>query len=164
MIMMRHFGLYVRDLETMETFYRDSFQMKSLVSGLPLSGELIEDLLEASGGEVKISKLITEYGVLKKDGDMLELVQVTSFGDKRGSQKAGTTKASDPEVEGTFFERSIYAAGTAHLAFGVDDVEETVKKACALGGRLRTRIHSMENGRKCAFLTDPEGNWIELIG
>jgi len=148
MIELRHAGIYVKDLERMEAFYADVLKMKPIFQGTVQADELIDDLLGVKDAGVKITKLITEFGQAKKTGDMLELVQV-----------------SDPaETEGALpKDRPVYGIGMNHIAFGVNDLEETVRLAEERGGKLRTAIHLMDNGRKCAFLTDPEGNWIELI-
>lgn len=146
--MFRHSGVYVRDLDKMETFYRESFQMKQLVRLTVQADPLIEDLLGEEGAAAEISKLITQYGDLKKEGDMLELVKVLT-----------------PEKENFALpkERPVYGIGVSHIALSVDDLDAAIETAKQLGGVLRTKIHQMDSGRKCAFLTDPEGNWIEVI-
>lgn len=148
MIELRHAGIYVKDLERMEAFYAAVLKMKPIFQGTVQKDELIDDLLGVKDGSVKISKLITEFGQEKKTGDMLELVQVLVPEQTEGSLPG---------------KRPVYSIGMNHIAFGVDDLEDCVRLAGENGGTLQTVVHSMANGRKCAFLTDPEGNWIELI-
>jgi len=148
MIELRHAGIYVMDLEKMEAFYEAVLKMKPIFQGTVQKDELIDDLLGVKDAGVKIAKLITESGQEKKTGDMLELVQVLI------PEKTEGNLPSD---------RPVYGIGMNHIAFGVDDLEDCVRLAKENGGKLQTAVHQMENGRKCAFLTDPEGNWIELI-
>jgi catechol 2,3-dioxygenase-like lactoylglutathione lyase family enzyme len=48
-----------------------------------------------------------------------------------------------------------------HLGFRVDDVEATVRRLTSMGARLRIPPFS-ESGTHLAFLSDPDGVWLEL--
>lgn len=147
MIQLRHTGLYVKNLEKMEAFYQAAFSMHVLFHAQEQHDSLIEDLLRDSMASVRISKLLTEQGKVSGIDDMLELIEVTApvtcilEGDR-----------SQP-----------YAAGSAHLGFGVDDMETTLTALYAAGGTRITEVHQMSNGKKCCFGQDIEGNYLEII-
>ncbi|WP_288312108.1 VOC family protein [uncultured Selenomonas sp.] len=143
MIQLRHTGLYVKDLERMEEFYRVVFKMHTICKNVEQSDDLIHDLLRCHG-TVRLSKLITEQGKQSGFDDMLELLQLS-------------------EPLKTEPQRKICDNGVMHLGFGVPDIEETVAAILAYGGQKFTEIHDMSNGRKCCFCRDPEGNWLEII-
>jgi catechol 2,3-dioxygenase-like lactoylglutathione lyase family enzyme len=48
-----------------------------------------------------------------------------------------------------------------HLGFRVDDLEATIGRLVALGARLRIPPFD-EAGTRLAFLSDPDGVWLEL--
>ncbi len=143
MIELRHVGIYVNDLELMENFYKKTFTMKILKSRELLGNSLVEQLL-GNERKVFISKLITPYGCNTGIGDMIELVK---FIDNN---------------EIINIDRKIYIPGTAHLAFGVDNIDEICINIIDYGGSKKTEIVKVED-RKACFCVDPEGNWIELI-
>lgn len=103
MIEMRHAGIYVEDLSRMEAFYQNVFSMKVILSKVRTSDILI-DAIVGTGKAVLISKLITPRGCTTSSGDMVELLQVE--------------KEAAPPDPGPVFQ-----TGTAHLGFGVDDME-----------------------------------------
>ena len=148
MISIRHTGIYVKDIEKIEGFYTAVFHMTAICSKQPDSGLLFDELIGEKNVVIETSKLITPYGKDQGQGDMLELVKVD-------------TDLLDVDKNHMGFP--IYLPGTAHLAFGVEDIEETVEKIKSMNGTLSTSIRVMQNGNKCCFCRDPEGNWIELI-
>ena len=51
-----------------------------------------------------------------------------------------------------------------HIAFGVDNVEATVKKLKDNGVPIAMEPFSLQgSSSKIAFIKDPDGNWLELI-
>ena len=51
-----------------------------------------------------------------------------------------------------------------HIAFGVDDIEETIKELKAEGVSIAMEPFSLQgSSSKIAFVKDPDGNWLELI-
>jgi len=142
MIEMRHAGIYVEDLPCMEAFYQNVFSMKVILSKVRTSDILI-DAIVGAGKAVLISKLITPHGCETGSGDMVELLQVEN-----------EAAPSDPGP--------VFQTGTAHLGFGVDDMERTVQGIRENGGCQKTDILQM-GSNLCCFCTDPEGNWLELI-
>jgi catechol 2,3-dioxygenase-like lactoylglutathione lyase family enzyme len=49
-----------------------------------------------------------------------------------------------------------------HLGFRVDRIDPLIERLLGLGGRLRIPPFR-EGGRRIAFLSDPDGIWIELV-
>jgi lactoylglutathione lyase len=51
-----------------------------------------------------------------------------------------------------------------HIAFGVDDVEATMKELKAKGVTIAMEPYSLRGSTsRIAFIKDPDGNWLELI-
>lgn len=51
-----------------------------------------------------------------------------------------------------------------HIAFGVDDVDASVKKLKDAGVTIAMKPFSLQGSTsKIAFIKDPDGNWLELI-
>lgn len=87
--------------------------------------------------------------LLGPDGIAIELLE------RRGS--AHRTPASTPPDE-------LLAQGWGHICFRVDSVDETFAQLVAAGATVITApAGSPEPGVRFAFLTDPEGNFIELL-
>lgn len=49
-----------------------------------------------------------------------------------------------------------------HLGFEVDDVDQTLQRLLQLGGRVRIPPFE-EGGSRTAFVSDPDGVWVELF-
>lgn len=148
MIAMRHTGIYVRDILRLEVFYKTVFDMITICSNALDQNSLLDELLGAHGAEIVTTKLITPYGKQNGQGDMLELVKVTSQLNKI------------PQLP---LEYPVFMTGMGHLAFGIDDIYKTVEMIKREQGVQKTKIHRMDNNNLCCFCRDPEGNWIELI-
>lgn len=142
MIELRHVGVYVSELEKMEVFYKNAFQMTVIQSKVFTENALLDELLKNK--QAIISKLVTPYGSVSGTGDMVELVEVC--GEKMGEHIVG----------------EVFIPGTAHIAFGVDDISATVDRIIENGGCMKTSIVEI-GSNKCCFCVDPEGNWLELI-
>ena len=148
MIQLRHTGFYVQNLERMVDFYKTAFSMHVLCHAQEQHDPLIVDLLRSPKARVRISKLLTEQGKASGFDDMLELIEVTA--------------PSSCIIGGNRYP--IYAAGSAHLGFGVDDMKATLEAFQTAGGKLITEVRQMPNGKKCCFGQDIEGNYLEIIG
>lgn len=146
MINIRHAGIYVKNIEKEAEFYRKTFQMIEVVANNLEKNAMLDDLFKKDDVEIFTTKLITELGYELGSGEMLELIKVK-------------IPYNDSQVDNS----QIHNIGLAHIAIGVDDMEEICSKIVLNGGKMQTAIHLMNNGKKCAFATDPEGNWIELI-
>ena len=146
MITIRHVGIYVNDINLLEKFYTKVFHMTVICRQEPDTNKLLDQLLDKANVKIITTKLITEYGRQKGFGDMLELVKIV--GDK-SDRICGNMPISN--------------IGTAHIAFEVNNIEDTVGEIIRNGGKQKTDIAVMENYNKLCFCVDPEGNWLELI-
>lgn len=148
MIAMRHTGIYVRDIQVLEEFYTFVFHMLPICSMQPDQSGIFDELLGILDVEIMTTKLITPYGKMAGQGDMLELVKVV------------TNALPLPELSDQY---PIFATGMGHIAFGVDNIWDTVKQIRDMRGVQQTKIYEMKNKNLCCFCRDPEGNWLELI-
>ncbi len=148
MIAIRHTGIYVNDICKLENFYTEVFQMIPICSMEPDKGKIFDELLGVCDVEILTTKLVTPYGKKNGQGDMLELVKIQS-----GQLVLPALPPNYP----------IAMVGMGHIAFGVDDMQETVNEIRKRGGTQNTKIVSMHNKNLCCFCRDSEGNWIELI-
>lgn len=148
MVVMRHTGIYVRDIEKLEMFYRVVFRMIPICRMQPDEGEMLDDLLNIAHVRIVTTKLITEYGKQNGQGDMLELVKICT-----DYHALPTLPANHP----------IAMIGMGHIAFGVDDIEQTIEGILRECGSQETKIYKRDNRNLCCFCRDPEGNWLELI-
>lgn len=151
---LRHTGLYVKDLDIETEFYKNVFGMHVVCENIIQNDMLTADILKQYIGEndLIITKLITDTGKKSGWGDMIELIQVKY--DKFYSER----------IEDTSWHKCLLnKVGCMHLAFGVDDIYKCVNSILSNGGQQYTEIYQMQNGNKCCFCIDPEGNYIELI-
>lgn len=148
MIAIRHTGIYVNDICRLEKFYSAVFEMIPICSMEPARGRLFDELLGICDVEILTTKLVTPYGKKNGQGDMLELVKI---------QQGERGEPFFPE------DYPIFLTGVGHIAFGVDNIYETVRNIKKRNGRQKTEVVSMQNKNLCCFCRDPEGNWIELI-
>jgi predicted enzyme related to lactoylglutathione lyase len=148
MIQLRHTGLYVKNLKLETEFYKYVFAMHSICENMEMTDELLNDLFKQSKVKILFSKLLTEQGKQSGIDDMLELLQVIE-----------PTECKSKSVN----KADIYSTGRMHLGFGIEGIEQTVAKIIEKNGSQGTEIYLMNNGNKCCFCQDPEGNWLELI-
>jgi catechol 2,3-dioxygenase-like lactoylglutathione lyase family enzyme len=52
--------------------------------------------------------------------------------------------------------------GLDHIGFLVDDLDGVIEELCALGAKVVVDPWN-EGKTRIAFLTDPDGNWIEIM-
>ena len=145
MVNIKHMGIYVENLDKMEAFYRDCFQMKAVVSGEVDGNSMLNQLVGYTGVRVRVSKLVTEYGIGTGVGDMLELIEIVN-GRRR----------SIPQ------DSAVFLSGMHHISFGVVGMEKYVERITMYGGTRITDIHTIGKNR-CCFFRDCEGNYLELI-
>jgi len=101
----------------------------------------------------------TRWGVNQKQAD-LELAVVNI-----GGTRVEFIEYKDPQAQAYHKNPSI--AGSAHLAFKVDDIEETRKKLEEAGVEFHSPIQTfMELGKiewKWCYFRDPDGIVLELV-
>lgn len=135
---MDHTGFIVKDLESSIAFYRD-------VIGLVVARE-IEREGDAPSQLLGYKDMHYKAALLNMgNGHKLELIQYVN------------PKPSERPTE----ERNVL--GASHLAFMVDDMQDTFERIVASGGQKMNAPVEVAPGRVCCYLQDPDGNWIELI-
>lgn len=144
MLQIAHTGLYVKDIVKMTSFYVNVFGMHIICENFIQKDLLVSELIKDCNASIKITKLISDQGKLSGIDDMLELIEVEN-------QNLDSDDAP------------IYKPGIMHICFRVDNLPDVINKLLAHGGRLYTSIVDMNNGRKCCFARDVEGNYLELI-
>ena len=135
---MYHTGFVVKDLDKAVEFYRDVVGLTAIASRERV-GKPISQVVGYENTHLKIAFLNTG------NGHNLELIQyVHPIGSDRPSDERNTL-------------------GAAHLAFYVDDIEQTHRDLVSRGaGKLNPPVE-VAPGRKACYLQDPDRNWIELV-
>lgn len=138
-----HTNIIAKDSKKLIEFYKEVFRCKSIGETRDLCGEWLDDLTGISN-----SHIVGEHLCLpgyENDHPTLEISSYDSM--------------EEPVV-------AINKCGIAHLAFEVDDVENTLQLLLQKGGKQLGKVVKTEyaDGRKAVFVyaTDCEGNIIEL--
>lgn len=135
---MNHTGFVVRDLDSSLEFYRDVIGL-SVARTLERDGEAISQVLGYEGTHIKAALM----GVA--DGHVLELIQyVHPVGTERHSEERNNL-------------------GATHLAFNVQDIDQTFAQLVSRGARGLNPPAEVAPGRRVCYMQDPDRNWIELI-
>ncbi len=135
-----HIGVCVSDPERSRRFYQDVFGFEP-VSELAIDGGPTAQMMELD--ELELRCLF-----LERDGVRIELMH---------QQVPGTVG----DGEATPMNRR----GLTHFAFRVDDLDATLERVEAAGGRLleQTRIANPDFKSKVICVLDPDGVRIELV-
>jgi catechol 2,3-dioxygenase-like lactoylglutathione lyase family enzyme len=97
------------------------------------------------------------------------------FGERWGEMKlAHLITANDAGIELFEFVRpatrvpderfAYWEAGPQHVAFTVDDLDLSLARLLALGGRQRTDVFDVHDGQRVCYCEDPWGTIVELVG
>ncbi|WP_083063545.1 VOC family protein [Mycobacterium arosiense] len=136
-----HVGLCVADLTTSLRFYTEGLGFE--VAETYGAGEEVAAAAEITGGAQLTSQMIT------KDGLRLELM----WWAEPGCIGAPSTRRNQ--------------VGLTHLSFEVDDLPGAEARLVVHGAKViestRTCVRNADVGYDLVFLTDPDGNRIELI-
>ena len=134
-----HVGLCVSDLERSLRFYRDLLGFRS-VKEIEVEGEPADTLLG-----LRDVKLRAAY--LERDGVTLELLRFAR------------PPAPPPR------RRTLHEHGLTHLSFRVADLDATLAAVRAAGEPVldETLIRVPASGTAACFVTDPDGQLIELV-
>ena len=135
---MNHSGIVVRDLDSAVGFYRDVVGLK-LLDTFERDGGPISDVLGYENTHIKGATL--DIG----EGHKLELIEYIN----------------PPPAARPTEERSVL--GASHLAFNVDDAEETYKSLIGRGAKRLNPPVEVVPGKIVCYLQDPDGNWLELV-
>ena len=139
-----HTNLVARDWKTLAQFYERVFGCTPVPPERDLSGQWLDDGVGIPGAHIRgVHLRLPGYG---DEGPTLEVFQY------------------EPEMKG--LPAAANRPGLAHIAFSVDDVKATRDAVLAAGGGELGKIVSVEvtgaGNITFAYLTDPEGNIIEV--
>jgi catechol 2,3-dioxygenase-like lactoylglutathione lyase family enzyme len=139
-----HTNIISRNWRVLARFYIDVFACKPVPPERKQSGEWLEEGTGLKGASLEgVHLKLPGYG---DNGPTLEIHQY---------------KKSEPEKLSV-----VNRTGFRHIAFQVSDVEETLEKIIANGGRALGKITTTEvhgAGTICfVYTSDPEGNIIEI--
>lgn len=139
LLRLTHVGICVSDLERSLRFYRDLLGF-AYEHDLEVAGEPTDTLLRLRGVELKAVYLV-------RDGVRIELLRFAS------------PPAPPPR------ERAMHERGLTHLSFRVADLGATLAALRAAGERVleETVVQFPEFQAGAAFVTDPDGQLIELV-
>jgi catechol 2,3-dioxygenase-like lactoylglutathione lyase family enzyme len=139
-----HVNIIARDWTRLAQFYQHILGCTPVPPERALSGKWLEDGTGVPGAEIRgVHLRLPGYG---RDGPTLEIFEYS--------------QQEEP------MEAAINRPGFAHIAFAVDDVEHAREAVLAAGGGEIGQVVSLDvpgAGRVTfVYLTDPEGNIIEL--
>ena len=139
-----HFAYSCADADRSIAFYCDNLGMELVADRVVPGGGYVEAVTGIAGARVRIVHL-QGYGF------NLELLEY--------EEPRGDTRAREPNH-----------AGSAHMAFVVDDCDAVCAELAAKGvpvrsaeGRPQTVTGGPNDGGKCVYLEDPDGNPVELV-
>lgn len=139
-----HTNIIAENSEKLISFYEEIFGCRRTGETRDLKGQWVDELTG-----LKDAHIVGEHLVMPGYGADHPTLEIFSY----------------DHMEGALSHR-INTRGLAHLAFEVEDVEETMKRILDRGGRMVGElVHAeYEDGRKAVFVyvTDVEGNIIEL--
>jgi catechol 2,3-dioxygenase-like lactoylglutathione lyase family enzyme len=139
-----HTNIIAQDWKGLARFYEQVFGCVPVPPERHLAGEWLEAATGLPGARIQgIHLRLPGYG---NEGPTLEIFQYSE-------------RAARPDM-------AINRLGLGHIAFAVDDVEATRKAVLDAGGGSVGEVVSVEIARAgpitFVYLTDPEGNIIEL--
>jgi catechol 2,3-dioxygenase-like lactoylglutathione lyase family enzyme len=139
-----HFAISCSDADRSIAFYRDNFGLEVVSDRIVESAGYVEAVTGVAGARVRIVHL-RGYGF---NFELLEYM----------------------EPRGDMHAREPNHTGSAHICFVVDDADATCEALRAKGVRVRSRdgrpqavTGGPNDGGKCVYLEDPDGNPVELV-
>ncbi len=138
-----HTNIIAKDYKKLVAFYKEVFQCKSIGETRDLRGEWLDNLTG-----IHDAHIVGEHLCLPGYGEDHPTLEIFSYDTMEDSCN------------------SINKCGIAHLAFEVDDVEETLQLVLKKGGSQIGQVVKTKypDGRQAVFVyaTDCEGNIVEL--
>lgn len=139
-----HTNLTVEKLEDMSAFYQQVFGCTPVRNPDDLEGQWLDDITGVKEAAIRYVHLtLPGYG---NNGPELELIQYKN-------------KLSQPE-------KIANCSGYGHLAFSVENVQETLDRILSEGGGVIGKVVTTKVPNRGllteVYATDPEGNIIEL--
>jgi len=135
---MRHVGIVVNDIEFAINFWQELFGYEVEKDQLE-TGVEIDKLLNCLNVEVRTVKMI------HKTNARIELL-----------------KFNQPIVE-TQFRATPFSKGITHLAFAVNNLDETLQKLNSLGGSILGKSISKDGASHAAYCYAFEGIILEIV-
>lgn len=139
-----HVNLIARNSAKLIEFYKDVFGCQSIGEIRDLAGGWLARMTGITGAHI-----IGEHLLLPGYGADHPTLEIFSY---------------DPPAAGT--PSVVNAPGFQHIAFEVDDVNETLARVLSHGGQALGEVVRADyaDGRRAAFVyaRDPEGNILEL--
>ena len=132
-----HVGIRVTDIERSIRFYTEVFGARALTRPFLMQSPFVDSMFEGPEG------ISFRFCHLQFDGGMIELFEFQPPHD----HPADPVHASRGNV--------------THVGFEVDDVEATVQRILAHGGRLIFPVTQWGEHRLC-YTADPDGNVVEI--
>ncbi len=135
-----HIGICVRDCDRSIGFYRDLLGFEVVSEG-QYAGEPSNTLLQLEDVDLRVA-------YLEREGTRIELLEFRS-----------------PGPEGDSAARPVNRLGLTHLSFRVRDLDSLVSQLESAGTPilLNRRIEVPEFHTRAVFITDPDGQPIELF-
>lgn len=144
MVTFAHVNIIAKDRERLIHFYKTILQCKSIHEKRDLRGDWLDRLTGISGAHIR-----GEHLSLPGYGEISPTLEIFSYDEIK--------EVNPPQIN---------QSGIVHLAFAVDDVEETLAKILLVGGGQIGEVvqADYEDGKKAVFVyaTDIEGNILEL--
>ena len=139
-----HTNIIARDWKKLAEFYKEVFECVEMPPERDLSGQWLDLATGLRGARIKgVHLRFPGYG---EDGPTLEIFQYSDMLPHR------EVKPNTP--------------GITHLAFAVDDVREAQDRVVCMGGGTIGDVVNVEipgyDAIEFAYVTDPEGNIIEI--
>jgi catechol 2,3-dioxygenase-like lactoylglutathione lyase family enzyme len=135
-----HFALTVSDMERSLAFYRDLFGLEVL-SDRVVERDYVEQITAVEGAHVRLVHL-------RGFGKQVELLEYLA---PRGAERA----------------RGLPDAGSAHLCFVSDDLDEDVERLQSAGVTFRSlpvvTTNGPNRGGRGIYIEDPDGNAVEVV-
>ncbi|SDN75696.1 VOC family protein [Acetanaerobacterium elongatum] len=139
-----HANIIAKDAAKLIDFYKTALQCKSIGETRDIQGDWLDQMTGVPNAHI-----VGEHLCLPGYDDKHPTLEIFSY---------------DSMV--TTNHHAVNQCGIAHLAFEVDDVEQTLKQVLAAGGgQLGELVHATyADGRKATFVyaADIEGNILEL--
>lgn len=139
-----HTNIIAKDGERLLAFYKNVFGCRSIGETRDLRGKWLDDLTG-----IKDAHIVGEHLCLPGYGEDHPTLEIFSYDEMLPSQQ--------PRIN---------RCGLAHLAFEVENVEETLERLLKEGGGQIGEVvrADYEDGRRAIFVyaTDCEGNILEL--
>lgn len=138
-----HTNLIAKDWRKLSSFYQTVFGCKPTGPQRDLRGQWLDDMTD-----IKDAHIEGEHLSPPGFGDNAPTLEIFSYPETLESEKA------------------VNACGFAHIAFEVDDLEDTMRLVTQEGGSVLGKVVSNDYGDfgigTFVYVKDPEGNLIEL--